>query len=64
MTLTDAKIYTKPWVSDPKRFKLLPKEIISYDGWYGILEEICAPIDAVDNFKNRVMDPAGGVTHK
>ena len=64
MTLTDPKIYTKPWVSDPKRFKLLPKEIISYDGWYGILEEICAPIDAVDNFKKRVMDPAGGVTHK
>jgi len=34
MTITDPKIYTKPWVSDPKRFKLLPKEIISYDGWY------------------------------
>jgi hypothetical protein len=61
MTLTDPKTYTKPWVSETKKFKLLKKEEISYDGWYGMLEEICAPIDEVDNFVDRVVNPAGGV---
>ena len=49
------------WVSETKKFKLLKKEEISYDGWYGMLEEICAPIDEVDNFVERVVNPAGGV---
>jgi len=62
MTITDPKIYTAPWVSDVKRFKLLPREIMTYDGWDGILEELCAPVDAVENFNKRVMEPAGGVT--
>jgi hypothetical protein len=26
-----------------------------------MLEEICAPIDEVDNFVERVVNPAGGV---
>jgi len=61
MTIDDPKTYTKPWVSQTKRFKLLKKEEISYDGWYGMLEEICAPVDEVDNFLNRIVKPAGGV---
>ena len=31
-------------------------------GWYGLMEEICAPVDEIDNFNRRVRDPAGGVT--
>jgi len=27
------------------------------------MEEICAPVDEVDNFNRRVRDPAGGVIH-
>src|SRR5213594_355975 len=61
MTIDDPKTYTKPWVSQTKTFKLLKKEEISYDGWYGMLEEICAPVDEVDSFLNRIVKPAGGV---
>ena len=61
MTITDPKIYTTPWVGDVKRFKQLTREVMTYDGWDGILEELCVPIDTVDNFNKRVMEPAGGV---
>jgi hypothetical protein len=64
MTIDDPKIYTKPWVSQTKRFKLLKKEDITYDGWYGMLDEPCAPVDDVDSFINRVVRPAGGATEK
>ena len=53
VTLNDPKTYTKPWISEKKVYKLRPGTEIS--------EEICAPIDEVDNFNKRVRDPAGGV---
>jgi len=43
-------------VSETKMFKLEPK--------YELLEEICAPVDEVDEFNKRVRNPAGGVTNK
>ena len=60
----DPKIYTKPWVSEKKTWSLLSPEEYSVDGWNALAEEICAPIDEVDNFDRRVRDPAGGVIHK
>ena len=60
----DPKMYAKPWVSEKKTWSLLSKEEYSLDGWNGLAEEICAPIDEVDNFDKRVRDPAGGVIHK
>jgi len=55
MTLTDPKIYTAPWVSEKKVFKLQPKEEIR--------EEICVPsIEA--EFNRRTRDPAAGITNK
>ncbi len=71
MTITDPVMYTKPWVAETKTFRLLPKEEVTawYEnmtdlkGWYGLMEEICAPVDEIDNFNRRVRDPAGGVTH-
>lgn len=61
----DPKIYTKPWVSEKKTWSLLSSpEEYSLDGWNALPEEICAPIDEVDNFDRRVRDPAGGVIHK
>ena len=60
----DPKTYTKPWVSEKKTWSLLSKEEYSLDGWNALAEEVCAPIDEVDNFDRRVRDPAGGVIHK
>jgi hypothetical protein len=57
----DPKTYTKPWVSETKRFKLQTREQLTYDGWYGLMEALCAPVDATDQFIERVVKPAGGV---
>ena len=37
---------------------------ITDDGWTGLLEDVRAPADEVDQFDKRVRDPTGGVTHK
>jgi hypothetical protein len=62
MTITDPKIYTKPWVSETKRFRKLEKNgIKTVDGWTGLMEDLCAPADEIDIFNKLVRDPAGGV---
>jgi hypothetical protein len=56
MTLTDPKIYTKPWVSaKPMPFRLqLPKGVTE-------LEEVyCVPSEEQE-FNQNVRDPAAGV---
>ena len=64
MTITDPKIYTKPWTSQLKRFSLLPKNgVNTINGWAGLLEDLCAPADKVEKFDRLVRDPAGGVVH-
>jgi len=64
MTIVDPKIYTRPWTSQLKRFRLLPKNgIKTIDGWGGLMEDLCAPADEVESFNKRVRDPAGGVVH-
>lgn len=64
MTITDPKVYTRPWVSETKNFRKLPKDAIkTVDGWTGLMEDLCAPADEVDLFNKRVRDPAGGVIH-
>ena len=70
MTITDPVIYTRPWVSETKTYQLVPKEEVvgwyekmtDLKGWYGVMEEICAPVDEVDNFNRRIRDPAAGVS--
>ena len=65
MTVTDPKIYTAPWKSETKKFRRLEKgSIKSIEGWAGILEDLCAPADEVEQFNKRVRDPAGGVVHQ
>jgi hypothetical protein len=62
MTVTDPKIYAKPWVSETKRFRKLEKNgIKTVDGWTGLMEDLCAPADEIDIFNKLVRDPAGGV---
>jgi hypothetical protein len=56
ITVDDPKIYTRPWVSEKKTYTLQPTA--------DLIEEICAPIDEVDNFNRRIRDPAGGVTNR
>lgn len=65
MTITDPVVYAKPWASQTKRFHLIPKDgIQTADGWTGLLEDLCAPADEVDQFNRRIRDPAGGVIHE
>jgi hypothetical protein len=65
MTITDPKIYTAPFKSETKKFRRLEKDSIkSIEGWSGILEDLCAPADEIEQFNKRVRDPAGGVVHQ
>ncbi len=65
MTVTDPKVYTRPWVSQTKKFRKLDTKdsIKTADNWGGLMEDLCAPADEVDQFDRRVRDPAGGVVH-
>ena len=65
ITVTDPKIYVKPWTSQTKHWKLLknPSEY-SAPEWNGLIEELCAPVDEVDQFNRRIRNPAGGVIEK
>lgn len=61
MTVYDPKVYKKPFVSDTKTFTRMPRERLTYGGWYGFsgfLEGICAAVDELD-FNKRIRDPAG-----
>jgi hypothetical protein len=55
MTLTDPKIYTKPWVSETKTLQWQPKTEID--------EVFCVPSEE-QAFNKRMRDPAGGLTNK
>jgi len=52
-TITDPKMYTKPWTSEKKIFQLMPKREIQ--------ELFCVPSEE-QSFNKRVRDPAGGKT--
>jgi hypothetical protein len=59
-TITDPKLLTKPWVGQTKRFHMLEKDAIkTVDGFAGIMEDICAPADEVDQFDKRIRDQLG-----
>ena len=53
MTLTDPKVFTAPWVSEPKVMKLAPRG-------REIAEQFCVPSQEME-FNRIVRDPAGGV---
>ncbi|PYS09616.1 MAG: hypothetical protein DMG15_23300, partial [Acidobacteria bacterium] len=59
-TITDPKAYTRPWVGQTKRFHLITGEDIkTVDDFTGLLEDICAPADEVDQFDRRIRDQLG-----
>jgi hypothetical protein len=60
VTITDPKIYTKPWIAGKHSYTLVPKSEMTFEGWAAFLEGICAPADEHD-FNDRVRNPAGGV---
>jgi hypothetical protein len=55
LTINDPKMYTQPWVSDTKTFKLEPITELQ--------PEFCVPSEE-ESFNARVRNPAGGVTAK
>jgi hypothetical protein len=61
ITLTDPVIYTRPWVSEVKVNKRVPKEKMAAGGWGGLMEDICAPLDEVETFNKLIRDPAAGL---
>jgi hypothetical protein len=63
VTITDPALYTKPWVAGKHSYTFVPKEEITFEGWSGFLEGICAPADEQD-FNARVRNPAGGLKEK
>ena len=56
-TVDDPGAYTKPWVSDTKIYKLLPKE-------KAVIEELFCVQEEEDAFTNRIRKPAVGETKK
>jgi hypothetical protein len=66
ISLTDPKTYTRPWVSQKKVFTLQPpgSKSVSNEGWFGLFEEICAPVDEVDQFNARIRNRAVNPTDK
>jgi hypothetical protein len=65
VVVNDPKYYAKPWRSQTKSWQLLsePSEY-SDPGWDGLIEELCAPIDEVDQFNKRIRNPAAGITER
>jgi hypothetical protein len=45
-------------VSQTKRFLLRPKDYFKNMKWPGLYYEDCAPIDEVDQFRARIVNPA------
>ena len=59
MTLTDPKMYTRPWRASPKVWALIPKQAMSIGGWAGLVEDRCVPSD--NSFYSTIEDRAAGV---
>ena len=62
MTITDPETYTKPWVAETKIFTRVPRSEWVSENWYGMMEELCVPLDEVHEFNEKIRNPAGGVT--
>jgi len=57
LTITDPKTFTRPWVTDTKRFRLQPKGSPNGE----LLEVIFTPMDEKD-FNQKIRDVSNGVT--
>jgi hypothetical protein len=60
MTVRDPKMYARPWVAETKIFTRVPRQETISEGWLGLMEEICVPLDELE-FNRRVRDTAAGV---
>jgi hypothetical protein len=62
MTVTDPKVYEKPFVSQKKTFRLLSKDETEIEeGWHDILDNRCVPSEE-SFFNDKIRNPAGGKT--
>lgn len=62
MTVTDPGTYTVLWKSDLVTFRLVPdKDLAAGIGWAAMAEDKCIPLDEVNQYNQKVRNPAGGV---
>jgi len=62
MTINDPKVYTKPWVSERKVLRLMPKEeLILEEGWPGIFEQRCVPEEEFA-YNEKIRNRAGAIS--
>ena len=68
ITLYDPEFYTAPWAGAVRTYHRLPKNQIEYFGWKGLfsglMEQICAPMNEVEDYNKRFRDPANGIIFK
>jgi len=58
--MTDPKYYAKPWPAQEKTWELLkPEQYTAQEGWPGLMEELCTPMDEVKEFNQRIRNVAG-----
>jgi hypothetical protein len=61
LTLYDPEYYTRPYVGSTKIYKRIPKNEMTFFGWYGlyagISEGICAPMNEVEGYNKGFRDP-------
>jgi hypothetical protein len=61
LTLHDPEYYTAPYVGNRKIYKRVPKDRMTYFGWYGLFagvtEGICAPMNEVEGYNKGFRDP-------
>jgi hypothetical protein len=61
-TLTDPKVYTRPFVGQTKAFRrLAPDESTIEEGWVGLFDNRCVPEEEFA-FNEKIRNPAGGKT--
>jgi hypothetical protein len=61
LTLYDPEYYTAPYVGSKKIYKRIPKDLMTFSGWYGLFagvtEGICAPMNEVEGYNQQFRDP-------
>jgi hypothetical protein len=63
-TVTDPKVYTRPFVGQTKVFRrLAPDESTVEEGWVGLFDNRCVPEEEFA-FNEKIRNPAGGKTSK
>jgi hypothetical protein len=62
LTIDDPKMFTQKWVHPKSTFTRMPERDVEHFGWRGLFsgvsDGICAPINEIEDFNQRIRDPA------